>query len=133
MEPKFDFGHYIDRKHWKQKDAVAALGVSTGLVGSWASGTAIPSYDKIVKLIGCGITAQELFGEELGNLLIENSLPVQPASVLPPEFLKAHPELMADIMAGLKEKGLVPEEKVKEIVRQEIERLLPNTQPINKF
>ncbi|MBR4348044.1 MAG: helix-turn-helix transcriptional regulator [Fibrobacter sp.] len=130
MEPKFDFGHYIDRKHWKQKDAVAALGVSTGLVGSWASGTAIPSYDKIVKLIGCGITAQELFGEELGNLLIENSLPAQPASVLPPEFVEGFREqLMEDFM----KKGLVPEEKVKEIVRQEIERLLPSAKPINIF
>lgn len=130
MEPKFDFGHYIDRKHWKQKDAVAALGVSTGLVGSWASGTAIPSYDKIVKLIGCGITAQELFGEELGNLLIENSLPAQPAPVPPPEFVEGFREqLLEDLM----KKGFIPEEKVKEIVRQEIERLLPSAKPINIF
>ena len=99
MEAKFDFEHYIERKRWKQKDAVAALGVSTGLVGSWASGTAIPSYDKIVKLIKCGITAQELFGEELGKILIENSLEQTPG-VIPPEIAN-DPEFQAGLQKAI--------------------------------
>lgn len=73
MEPEFDFNKFLRRKGWKQKDAAAALGVSMGLVGTWASKKAVPSYEKVVRLIECGITAQELLGEHLGRMLLENS------------------------------------------------------------
>lgn len=115
MEAKFDFEHYIERKRWKQKDAVAALGVSTGLVGSWASGTAIPSYDKIVKLIKCGITAQELFGEELGKMLIDNSLPPQSFTGPPPEILN-NPDFQSSVervLMGTNVRGYIKEELLK--------------------
>lgn len=63
MDYKFDFNKFIHRKRMKQKDAATMVGVSIGLVGTWASGKALPSYEKVVKLIECGISAQELFGE----------------------------------------------------------------------
>lgn len=84
MEPKFDFSHFMNRKLWKQKDAASIIGVSGGLVGMWASNKAVPSYEKIVKLIDNGISAEELFGKECADRLLQNSvgLPLQ----LPPEI-----------------------------------------------
>ena len=70
-----------------------------GLIGTWAAKKAVPSYEKMAKLIDVGITAQELFGEELGSKLIENSS-VSSVEDLSPEMqeLLKHP----DFVAGMK-------------------------------
>lgn len=82
-----------------------------------------PSYNAIVKLLQAGATTETLFG-------VDYAATHQPASVLPPEFVKANPEVIEGIreqlMEDLMKKGLVPEEKVKDIVRQEVERLFPS-------
>lgn len=88
-----------------------------------------PDFNAIIKLLQAGASTETLFGV--------SSKPQQPASVLPPEFVKANPEVVEgfreQLMEDLMKKGLVPEEQVKDIVRQEIERLLPSAKPINKF
>lgn len=88
-----------------------------------------PDFNAIIKLLQAGASIETLFGV--------SSNPQQPASVLPPEFVKANPEFVEgfreQLVEDLMKKGLVPEEKVKEIVRQEIERLFPSAKPINKF
>lgn len=61
-----------------------------GLVGMWASGKAKPSYDTILKLIECGITADELFGDEYAAKLSKNSG-------------KTSTTLKADFLAGVRE------------------------------
>ncbi len=73
MKSKFDFNHFMNRKQLKQKDAASLIGVSSGLVGMWASNKAVPSYEKIVKLIDNGATAEELFGKECADKLLQNS------------------------------------------------------------
>ena len=99
MEPDFNFNKFLHRKNFKQKDAAAAVGASMGLIGTWAAKKAVPSYEKMAKLIDVGITAQELFGEELGSKLIENSS-VSSVEDLSPEMqeLLKHP----DFVAGMK-------------------------------
>ena len=88
-----------------------------------------PSFNAIIKLLQAGASTETLFGV--------SSKPQQPASVLPPEFVKANPEVIEgfreQLMEDFMKKGLVPEEKVKDIVRQEIERLFPSAKPVNKF
>lgn len=102
MEPDFDFSKFLRRKNMKQKDAATAVGASMGLIGTWASKKAVPSYEKMAKLIECGITSQELFGEELGNLLVKNS---QSFGMLDnPEFKEGVKEALAEIL-NLKPKG----------------------------
>lgn len=78
MDAKFEFNRFLHRKNLKQKDAAAMIGASMGLIGTWASGKAVPSYEKIAKLIECGISAQELFGEEVAAELMKNSQTVNP-------------------------------------------------------
>lgn len=39
----------------------------------WSSGRSIPGFEKMGKLIELGMTAQELFGKEIGDLLVKNS------------------------------------------------------------
>lgn len=75
----FDFAKFVSRRKLKQREVAAAIGASTGLIGIWATGRSVPSYEKLAKLIELGMTAQEMFGEELGNLLVKNSNPERPA------------------------------------------------------
>ena len=88
-----------------------------------------PDFNAIIKLLQAGASTETLFGV--------SSKPQQPASVLPPEFVKVNPEFVEgfreQLMEDFMKQGLVPEEKVKEIVGQEIERLFPSAKPINKF
>lgn len=95
MDYKFDFNKFIHRKRMKQKDAATMVGVSMGLIGTWASGKALPSYEKVVKLIECGISAQELFGEELAAELLKNSQKVNPESA---EFKEGVKEALREIL-----------------------------------
>ena len=103
MEAKFDFNRFMKRLGLKQKDAADLLKVSKGLVGMWA----LPSYDKTVRLIVKGITAQELFGDELGSFLLENS---KIASVST-EYQEGYKKGIAE----LKEKGFLRDEILKTI------------------
>lgn len=116
MKPVFDFNKFLRRKNFKQKDAAAAVGASMGLIGTWAAKGAVPSYEKIAKLIDLGITAQELFGEELGSKLIQNSIAVPPAELAnDPDFqeglqqsidAKVSAAVKAEL-AALKSKGML--------------------------
>lgn len=81
-----------------------------------------PDFNAVIKLLQAGASTETLFGI--------SSKPQQPASVLPSEFVEGFREqLMEDFM----KKGLVPKDQVKDIVRQELERLLPSAKPINIF
>ena len=83
-----DIKSFIERKGMRKADLCRALGMdsTSSLMSSYEKGRSDPSYDKCEKLIRLGITVHELFGEELGNLLLENSMPVK-RSDPPPEFL----------------------------------------------
>lgn len=135
-----NFLHKIDLDALKKEtgltvDEIGALVEMKNPKGvyNWSKDQAIhgtrPSYNAIVKLLKAGATTETLFG-------VDYAATHQPASVLPPEFVKVNPEFVEgreQLMENFMKKGLVPEEKVKEIVRQEIERLLPSAKPINKF
>ena len=103
MESKFDFNHFLNRKQLKQKDAASLIGVSSGLIGMWASNKAVPSYEKILKLIDKGITAEELFGKEYAEKLIANSsaLPLPPEIANDPDFLAGQNQALKDIEAKI--------------------------------
>ena len=96
MEPDFDFSKFLRRKNMKQREAASFVGASMGLIGSWASKKAVPSYEKAAKLIECGITAQELFGEELGCVLVNNSQPL--GKLDKSEFKEGVREALVDIL-----------------------------------
>lgn len=108
-------------------------GISENGVYKWAwakdSHGARPPFNAIIKLLQAGASTETLFGV--------SSKPQQSASVQPPEFVKVNPEFVEgfreQLLEDLMKKGFIPEEKVKEIVRQEIERLLPSAKPINIF
>lgn len=85
-----------------------------------------PDYNALVRLFQHGATVETLFG-------VDYAATHQPASVLPPEFVKANPEVIEgfreQLMEDLMKKDLVPKDQVKNIVRQEIERLFPSAKP----
>lgn len=133
-----DIKSFIERLGMRKADLCRALGMDpqSSLMSSYEKGRSDPSYDKCEKLIRLGITAQELFGEELGKILLENSLPLVAPKAVPTAFLES-PEFMEGIRyqlaEGIKENGLVKEEQVKYVVRQELEKLLPELKKADKI
>lgn len=73
MNAIFNFNAFLQRKRLKHREVAEEIGVSMGLIGSWASNKALPSYEKIGKLIECEMSANELFGKELSDKLFYNS------------------------------------------------------------
>lgn len=102
----FDFNKFMQRKGLKQQEAADLVGVSQATISNWCKGKT-PDMGMIEKLIGFGITAQEIFGDELGDQLFRNSAvgTVPPLGVYSnPQFRESLEELMVDI---LKKKGVL--------------------------
>ena len=81
-----------------------------------------PSFNALVKLLLAGATTKTLFGVDYK--------PKQAAPAVPsPDFVAAHPDLIEgfqeQLIADLKKKGIFSEDNIRDIVRQEIGRLLP--------
>ena len=68
MEKRFDILSFQKRTGLNQRELSEKLGCSSGLVGNWAIGRAVPSYDKIGDLLALGMTIQELFGPEIADV-----------------------------------------------------------------
>ena len=110
-----DVTKFNDRNGWTIKDLARRLFDKGGesRVGMWSSGDSNPRYESILKLIDLGATAQELFGEELGSKLVQNSTTIDEMR-LPPKMVELlkHPEFVAGIEKALadveaKKKGIV--------------------------
>lgn len=91
----FDCTAFLARKKMKQRQLSALLEKDVSTIGCWCSGKNVPSYAMQMELIKLGVTAQEMFGEELGNLLVKNSNPERPANKS--EILAAVKEALSDL------------------------------------
>ena len=70
----FDCNSFINRKGWKQRELAQRLNIGTSTVGMWCTGQSTPSYGVILKLIELGMTMEELFGSNVSEMLMENSV-----------------------------------------------------------
>ncbi len=95
MKAKFDYAQFAFRMRYKLREVASKVGASTSLVGNWNSGVAVPSYEKLASLVELGMTAQEMFGKEIGDLLVKNSTK--------PESDRG--EIMAAVKAALADLG----------------------------
>ena len=90
-----------------------------------------PKYNAIVRLLQKGATVETLFGVDYAAT--HQPAPESVSAAPSPEFLKAHPELLEgmreQLVEDLMKKDLVPKDQVKDIVRQELERILPGKTP----
>lgn len=111
-----DIKSFIERLEMRKADLCRALGMDpqSSLMSSYEKGRSDPSYDKCEKLIRLGITAQELFGEELGTELLDNSLSVHsaarpektPIDYKDPEFQEQVRKAMLEIEEREKKQGI---------------------------
>ena len=88
-----------------------------------------PSYNALIKLLVAGATVKTLFGVNYSEG--KKSYPN-----IPPEFLESSEfkeGLYYQLMEGIKKNGLVKEEQVKYMVRQELEKLLPELKNADKI
>jgi len=70
---KINFLGFMRRKNISQTEFAKNLGVSSATVSMYCNGKSGINFEKVGKLIEMGITATELFGEEFGKKLLENS------------------------------------------------------------
>ena len=102
----FDCNSFLRRKNWTQKDLAKRLNVGTSTIGMWCTGKSTPSYAVIVELFKLGMTLNEMFGEDIRSIILDNSklcdclVPLQFDS---PEFMKG----VAKAIEQLKEMGKV--------------------------
>jgi len=78
MECKiFDINSFLKRNDMTFDDLAKKIDCSTGLIGMWNSGKSFASFDKCLKLMELGMTAEEMFGTELFRkiTLSQNDLP----------------------------------------------------------
>lgn len=59
--------NFLTRKGLTHSALAEKLNCSNGLIGMWASGKAVPSYEKCVELLRNGMTVSELFGEDVAK------------------------------------------------------------------
>ena len=67
---------FLDRTGRTKAGLLRELGLDqkSSLISSYIAGRSKPSFEVAEGLVRLGVTASELFGEELGRLLIENSM-----------------------------------------------------------
>jgi len=59
---------FTGRLNLTYRELAEKIGKTTGFVGQLASGASSVSYDTMLDLVRLGINANELFGEELGEI-----------------------------------------------------------------
>jgi transcriptional regulator with XRE-family HTH domain len=69
----FDCEKFLARVGWSRKELASRTGFKESAVGNWCTCSSTPNYATLAKLASLGMTAQEMFGEKVGNLLVENS------------------------------------------------------------
>ena len=95
------FENFLERKGIKGADIAKQFGINPASVSCWKIKKALPIFDKAVKLLEMGMTVQEMFGEELGNQIIKNSLLSQGVSDIPEEKLKLLNKDMRSMQDGI--------------------------------
>lgn len=100
---------FIDRLNFSKADLLRGLDrdPKSSVISSYIKGRSNPSYEICCKLINLGITAQELFGDELGAELVKNSLKMQNSNMEPinyksPEFQAMVEKALIEIEARKK-------------------------------
>ena len=108
-----DIEAFLNRTKRSKADLLRDLGrdPKSSLISSYIAGRAYPPHDVMLKLIELGITAQELFGEEIGNKLVQNSAPS-----IPPE-LSNDPDFQKGLQQSI-------DAKVSATVKTELEKIL---------
>jgi len=71
------FLKFLHRKNASQAEFADKMGYSKTLIQAWVSGRATPSYDKIIELVNEGISANELFNEDVALRLLQNSQKIE--------------------------------------------------------
>ena len=81
MDSELDWKKFLTRKGLKNSEAARLIGAAPAMITEWIKGKSLPTYKYLKKLSDVGMTAQEMFGEEIGTKLVQNSAPS-----IPPEL-----------------------------------------------
>lgn len=79
-----DWEKFIERKGINKSEVAKQLGAAPAMLTGWINGTNAPGFFYLQKLAKIGMTAQEMFGEEIGDAMVKNS--IDSPTALNPEF-----------------------------------------------
>ena len=74
MSDKIEWKKFLDRKGLKKSQAARLIGAAPAMITEWMKEKSLPTYRYLKELANAGMTSQEMFGVEIGNKLVENSL-----------------------------------------------------------
>ena len=100
-----DWDKFLDRMRLNKSDAARKLGAAPAMMTGWLKGKNNPGYDYLKKLCKVGMTAQEMFGDEIGSELVKNSSPQELKSDVfdSPEFKAG----VVNTVEEMRKKGLL--------------------------
>lgn len=102
----FDCSNFLKRKRWDQTTLAKKLGCTQSAVSMWSCGSSTPTYEMVLKLIGLGATAEELFGKNYSEVLVRNSVEYGSFE----NILKYNNEFehrVVSVVLDLKDKGII--------------------------
>lgn len=92
---------FCERKGMSRKELAEQLGVTPAVICNYAKSKNYPTVNNIKQLISLGITIEELFGEEYGKKIRENSSSFFYSKN--PDFQQGVKEVLARLMNDNKE------------------------------
>lgn len=72
------FSKFIHRRKLKVSDVANKFGLTHSAVSSWKNGNGFPDFLSLSKLLFCGMTLNEIFGDDNGHFFTFNSLKDNP-------------------------------------------------------
>ena len=110
MDSELDWKKFLTRKGLKNSEAARLIGAAPAMITEWIKGKSLPTYKYLKKLSDIGMTAQEMFGEEIGTKLVQNSSATPPAENSSTNSFMETPEFKAKLAQSIKElkaKGVI--------------------------
>lgn len=83
-----DWEGFLERMRLKKSEAARLIGAAPAMMTDWIKRETYPSHKYLKMLCLNGMTAQEMFGKEAGDKLIENSLPKKNESFVVPQSVE---------------------------------------------
>lgn len=83
------FNNFLSRKELKVLDVAEKTGMKQSTVSCWKTKRSLPDFEKITNLFEMGMTIHEIFGDELGEKIISNSILARGTKDISQEKVKA--------------------------------------------
>lgn len=101
MKDNLDWKGFLERTGMKKSEIARCIGAAPAMITDWTKGKNQPSWIYLRNLGKVGMTAQEMFGEEIGNSIVRNSIDIKAEGIKSLDILKT-PEFRNSVLEILR-------------------------------